>query len=335
MILLNNKLVKEVDTPSNKKLLYTTFNEKYIFPYNRNNPGDIVLFDNSTNSKVIVSPNDYSTTTYPVSNYIPIGIVVVPNYHNRYGDRTGSMVSLLYSSLRTPDSGSTSTNSIYFGGGNTDIPLTSYTKYGYIGSGGNVTNEFSGVTSVAYFASDRFTTVKNPYDTKVGYSNAGSSYRYIPSPYVNNEMRNPLYCYGKELGNAIADIDGKANTEVCLQYATSQPNWKTDSEIDNEYGEGYYPAVCSCWRYHTVGTNQGDWYLPSIGELGYLLARLNVINNSINKLTGTSDKIQVYTNGFFLSSTKADTDKIHYVITSIGSISTNTNRQNVRAFCRI
>jgi hypothetical protein len=51
------------------------------------------------------------------------------------------------------------------------------------------------------------------------------------------------------------------------------------------------PSACCCWRYHTLGTEQGDWYLPAIGELGYAVNKINFVNSSIeyiNEKFGTN-----------------------------------------------
>ena len=74
-------------------------------------------------------------------------------------------------------------------------------------------------------------------------------------------------------------------------------NWKTLSSLTNSYDSGYYPAACCCARYHTRGTKAfkdctdselkagtGFWYMPSVGEFGYILPRLYDINDTINKL---------------------------------------------------
>ena len=69
---------------------------------------------------------------------------------------------------------------------------------------------------------------------------------------------------------AITDMNGKANTEIVLQYATAQTDWKTASAITWVNEEGYYPLFECSWRYHTTGTSQGDWYVPACGQLYYL-----------------------------------------------------------------
>lgn len=82
-------------------------------------------------------------------------------------------------------------------------------------------------------------------------------------------------------GTAITDMNGKANTQVVLQYATAQTDWKTASAITFTNAAGYYPLFECSWRYHTSGTAQGDWFVPACGQLNYLksnsdeLAKLN------------------------------------------------------------
>ena len=71
-------------------------------------------------------------------------------------------------------------------------------------------------------------------------------------------------------GTAITDMNGKANTEAVLKYATAQTDWKTASAITWTDAEGYYPVFECAWRYHTSGTAQGDWFVPAAGQLNYL-----------------------------------------------------------------
>ena len=66
--------------------------------------------------------------------------------------------------------------------------------------------------------------------------------------------------------------------------ATAQLNWNTDDVINNSYDGYYAPAACCCWRYHTIGTQQGDWYMPAVGEWGYVAVRCQTINDTINKI---------------------------------------------------
>lgn len=109
--------------------------------------------------------------------------------------------------------------------------------------------------------------------TSYGYSeNSGR----IPSPYLGSD-RNPTY-YNNTF--ALSDFNGKENTRILTDLITV-PNWKTNDVILNSYDMGHYPAVACCWRYSTVGTSCGDWYLPAIGEVGYIAVRCKAINKTL------------------------------------------------------
>lgn len=86
-------------------------------------------------------------------------------------------------------------------------------------------------------------------------------------------------------GTAITDMNGKANTEAVLKYATAQTDWRTASAITFNNEPGYYPVFECSWRYHTSGTVQGDWFVPACGQLYYILEnKLSLLNAAFNKL---------------------------------------------------
>lgn len=92
-------------------------------------------------------------------------------------------------------------------------------------------------------------------------------------------------------GTAITDMNGKANTEAVLQYATAQTDWRTDSAITNTNAAGYYPLFECAWRYYTSGTVQGDWYVPALGQVYFLYNNTTALNllNSANTILGVGD----------------------------------------------
>lgn len=86
-------------------------------------------------------------------------------------------------------------------------------------------------------------------------------------------------------GTAITDMNGKANTEAVLNYATAQTDWRTASAITFNNEPGEYPVFECAWRYHTSGTVQGDWFVPACGQLYYVLEnKLSLLNAALNKL---------------------------------------------------
>ncbi len=80
-------------------------------------------------------------------------------------------------------------------------------------------------------------------------------------------------------GTAITDMNGKDNTQVVLQYATAQTDWRTASAITWTNAAGYYPLFECAWRYHTSGTVQGDWFVPACGQINYLQTNSDELTN--------------------------------------------------------
>ena len=81
------------------------------------------------------------------------------------------------------------------------------------------------------------------------------------------------------------DIDGKNKTQLWLNAATAQSTWQTDESIINESGIGYSPAACCCARYHTLGTQPGDWYLGACAEICMICIYIDYINIRLAELS--------------------------------------------------
>jgi hypothetical protein len=200
-------------------------------------------------------------------------------------------MSLKHMDYRTPDTGSRSLECMYWGYNSLDISnLTNYNVVASLGeTTDNIYNTIQGTENHGYLPSNKrsFSGPKCPNDTDLQYQIAAlSSYGYIPSPYNNDDTRNTMYYQvsnPSSTANAMSDLDGKNNTNIITALATAE-SWKTASSITNSYTSGYYPAACCCWRYHTDGTSQGDWYLPACGELGYIMPKYNQIMASFNTL---------------------------------------------------
>lgn len=247
-------------------------------------------------------------------------------------------MSLKEMNYNSPDSGSTSYQSMYWGGYGDDISLPNLNRV----PTGNTSNGIpTGQTFYAYLPSDKFSRIQCAHDTDVSYYDR--LYTPIPSPYLTDGSRNPGYYQTSSpssSSNALADFDGIGNSQVLWDLATSQSSWKTASSITDNRGSGYYPAACCCWRYRTEGTSQGDWYLPACGELGYIMPPFNKINDAIDKMRtayGSSVGVELHTNYDYWSSTEYSSSSAYFVSTDDGNVNggNKNNARCVRAWLRV
>ena len=128
-----------------------------------------------------------------------------------------------------------------------------------------------------------YNAFENPYDTLTKWASDGPHCEpLMPSPYLNNGKPNSIYhvdtltFYYSEYNetytfkNALSDMDGKNNTyKIC--------------KITEREGINVTEDVEYCINYSTKGTKPGDWYVPSIGEVGYLLARYGKIRTALRQ----------------------------------------------------
>lgn len=303
--------------------------------------GDICIYGINEGKLIIV--NDWDVSKYPISKYPPIGVVVVPGNHNIYGDGSCGVMSLKEMDCSSPDTGSSSHQSVLWGDYNTDTSLPNLDDICYIGQGNSLNEDVQGTYDNCNIPSDKFSAVNNPYDSSTGYYSASTSYKQAPSPYKNDGSRNPAYYQTSSpstITNALADFDGIGNSEILWGLATSQSNWKTASSITQNIGAGYYPSACCCWRYHTKGTQQGQWYLPACGELGYIMPRFVKINETITNLINAFDSsvgVTLDSNSNYWSSSEYSNNKARSVYTGSGGmyVLNKSNEYRVRAFLRV
>lgn len=303
-------------------------------------PCDLCFYDRTTDSLIIVAGDAWDNSTYPSSRYVPIGVVVVPGTHNVYGDGSCGVMSLKAMNCNTPSTGGTSEQSIYWGKYGTDISsLTNYNVVCHIGNNGNPQSTIQGTINNANLPSDKFDTIQCPHDTDTYYYYNDGGY-YIPSPYLTNGERNPLYYQTtspSSSSNAMSDFDGIGNTEkIITQRGTKDYN----SWIPDYTTEADYPAASCCDMFHTEGTSQGDWYLPACGELGYIIPPFNKINKAISNICqayGSSVGANLDFGDYYWSSTEYSSYFARgvYVITgNVGYVNKGSSGY-VRAFLRV
>lgn len=234
--------------------------------------------------------------TYPRDTYEPIGIVVIPKSHNVYNNQSVGIIGLRLINLWTPDTGGTDRTQIAFGGSGSmcgDGSVKYVNIYTDKTTQTDITSlENNGTSNATYpFLPTQQLPTANIYlkclcDEHSGYTeNANTSGRLIPSPYLTDGSRNPDYYTNKATAyNMLGRFDGKEKTAEILKLATTQRTWQTDDIIKDATDKNSFPVACATWRYHTLGTKQGDWYVPSCGEAGYLSVRRMYIGYTLETI---------------------------------------------------
>lgn len=127
-----------------------------------------------------------------------------------------------------------------------------------------------------------------------------SSEMYIPSPYKETEnglILNQDFIKTLPNGNALSDFNGKENTSVLVGL-----------------GSDFEAAIHA--KNYSDGVSNTEWYLPAMGELGVMMARLGTINDTISTLGG----VTLPTNDCVYSSTECDLSYAHGIDTYGGSV---------------
>lgn len=189
----------------------------------------------------------------------PIGVVVIPS--NFLPDGKARIVSL--KAVNSSGNATTSHSSMKWGVSGTNTTLTDYTKVPITNNTGSVS---SSSNSYGYLPSDNFTGDTSFVDSNAKYGTTNTN--KIPSPYNGNEFNTD---YSKDISgnNALSDFNGLSNTQVLVGL-----------------GSGYV-AANAAYNY-SDGVSNIQWYLPSAGELGFMVARFKTINSTISMLSGVA-----------------------------------------------
>ena len=256
---------------------------------------DIAYWDGS--GVKTVSKDNWST-----SLGTPIGVVVIPS--GMLPDGKARMVGL------KPVDASGNPSSLHvgmpWGGYSTDTSLTNYTKVPTTDNAGSTS---TGSNDYGYLPSDKFTGATSYVDSEAKYN----STPYVPSPYLYNggELTfNPEYSKALEGNNALSDFNGLSNTETLVGLGTG------------------YTAANAAWQY-SDGVSNTQWYLPAMGELGFLIPRLKEINSALTSVGG----VAVDSSYFFWSSSEYSSTNAYHLSTNGGRI--NNYNKNYKGYVRV
>ena len=215
----------------------------------------------------------------------PIGVITIPE--GFAPDGKARMVAL---------SGQTNTT---WGGYGTDTSLTNYNRVPTTDNAGSTS---TGSHSKGYLPSDNFTGATSYVDSVAKYSQTSN---LIPSPYAGDAPNPEYYKTISGYNNALSDFSGKANTELLVGLETD------------------YPAANACWTY-SDGISNTKWYLPAMGELGYMMPRFNEINAGLAKVNA----VQLRSSNDYWSSSEYSSDYAYSVYTYDGNVSGSIGKRN-------
>lgn len=306
--------------------------------------GDI-LCAKEDGSKKIFKASDYANISG--SGWTPIGIVVIPPSHNIYGTGEGAAMSLNYMNPSNPDNG---------GAGS---PMRIVLLYGMTERRGlvvidnNESQKISGYLDAhegyaAAIPTDKYDKTSSPKSC----IDDSNSYYYksantLAHPYLSNGDRNPLYTHwisGYDVdgnydesnydsdGNLLVNITTGSGKPICEQLVNkiSLPSdWKTAQTLSYVTDNSSYNTAVACsWRYHPTGTKQGDWYLPSMMEMGYIINRRITINTTISNISQSTGKsYSDITSSYYGTVTLSF--NFAYIHGSVGIIDDQTSRTGI------
>lgn len=262
-------------------------------------------------------------TTGTTANSNVVGVCVIPD--GLLPDRKARFMSV--KAITTASTaGSTSENGIIWSSNYSRTVLPKqYTEVPCVGLNedegtGVITNQVEHSNDNGYMPSDsengNFTALTNPYDsvTMFAYDDSG---HHIPSPFMNNGAFNENYSTlfttgGTAINNALSDFDGFRNTQILIK----------DADV---------VAAKHCAIFNP-GYREGEWYLPAVGELGFIMPRFKVINSKLSALGSSGVQLGGY--DFYWSSTEYDGYDAWHVDTSDGDVNDSGKDSNgyVRAF---
>ena len=321
-----------------RRLLYSASNNGK--PISNANYADICYYDSDTEQFVIVDVADIDK--YTDARYTPIGIVAVPSSHTDEG--RPRVMSLVYMNCDTPESGSVEGQDIDWGENIKISEMTDEVMIPYIAEvASSVT-----IDGIVKFENGSEKGFCLPSDSngenglnKFGYKNPSnynehfyrgedSDYYFMCSPYKQDGSKDTRYfdTYG-----VLAYLDGNSNTKKIVTHRGEKDysSWKPTYDNPSDY-----PAASCCDMFHTVGTSQGDWYLPSASELGYAIARMQAIQNSMQALINKGYTVGLLsTDSWYWSSTQYNYYygySVSFKEAKIGGMGNKVNGRYIRAF---
>ena len=259
--------------------------------------GDIAYWDGS-------SVKTCTVDTWSTSLGTPVGVIVIPE-----GFAPDGKVRII--SLKGVDSNGNQTeyHELVWAEYGLRTPLLQYTV---LPTTDNVGSTSTGSNTSGYLPSDNFEGAQSYVDPEAKYVGYAP---YIPSPYLG-DAPNPEYYKTLDGGNVFSDFNGLSNTQSIVELSST------------------HTAANACWKY-SDGASNLQWYLPAAGEMGYILPRLNIINETLAIVGGTVFPLS--SGKLFLWSTEYNSKFAHFLEMGDGYVFTTSKDYEgyVRPFATI
>ena len=275
----------------------------FLFPKNLNKAGTLIYTKND-GKHYAVAADDWSDDLGT-----QVGVIVIPQ-----GILPDGKARIM--GIKGVDSAGTLSDTevtMQWGDDGVDVEgLTNYDEVPVVDPG---TNEITGTTTWSYLPSDKFSARPNPLDIGTAWDVFLSA---VPSPYKDGAL-NPAYCAteytGGTIANCLSDFSGLENTQLLCQSANT------------------YVAANAAHLYRAFDGDTLEWYLPAMGELGFIMPRFNAINEALASVGG----VALASSYYFWSSSELTSGTARSLIPRDGTVSTNfkDNSYRVRPFARL
>ena len=250
---------------------------------------------------VYKSGSDLLTVDYTLwdsSMGTPVGVLVIPEGFTP--DGKARMLSLNWAS--SSSTSSTSAKAMKWSNVKVDTSLTNHNRVPTTDNTGSTT---TGSNKYGYLPSDQLTGATSYVDSTAKYSDNSTS-NLIPSPYLGDKPNPAYYVEISGYNNALADFDGKGNTDVLVALGSD------------------YIAANAARNYKAAGAEEVEWYLPATGELGYMIVRFNKIQAALTKVNAP----QLDDIGNYWSSSEYSSGYVYDVSMNNGYVYNDNSKNN-------
>lgn len=124
-------------------------------------------------------------------------------------------------------------------------------------------------------------------------------YEYYPNA---RGVFHPYYENGSEPYGA--DPYGYDNSNYVIERITSPEDWMTAESLVDSDQDIYGMPYALAWRWKTLGTENGEWYIPSCGELSDIALNsdnLQKLNQAMTLVSGSQIVLSQDSTGLFTS----------------------------------